>query len=54
MSFVWFVYFCSQVNQMNYLSTFIICMSLLEYIDKTTQSVKGKLQESWELGKLIR
>ena len=54
MLFVWSVYFSIQVNQANYLNTFIICMSLLEYIDKTTQSVKGKFQESWELSELIQ
>ena len=53
MLLVWSVYLSIQANQANYPSTFIICMSLLEYIDKTTQSVKVKFQESWELGELI-
>ena len=53
MLFVYSVYFSIQVKQVSYLSVFIICMSLLEYIDKTAQSVKGKFQESWELGELI-
>ena len=54
MLFVWSVYFSIQANQMNYFGTFVICMSLLEYIDKITQLVKGKFQENWELGKLIQ
>ena len=53
MLLVWSVYFSIQVNEVNYLFTFVICMSLLDYIDKTTQLVKGKFQESEESGKLI-
>ena len=51
MLFVWFVYFSIPVNQVNCFGTFAICMNPMEYMGKTTQSVKGKFQESWESGK---
>ena len=54
MVFVWPVYFPIQANPASYSSHFTIHMSLLEYIGKTTQSVKGKFQESWESGEFIQ
>ena len=52
--FVWFVYF-SHLSESGKLFRYTChCMNLLEYMGKTTQSVKGKFQESRESGKQIR
>ena len=53
MLFVWSVYFSVQGNQANYFGHFAIHTILLEYIGKTTQSVKGQFHDSWKSGELI-
>ena len=52
--FVGSVYLFVWANPVNYFGHFTIHMVKLEYIGKTTQSVKHQFQESWESGKLIQ
>ena len=52
--FVCSVYLFIWANLVNYFGYFAIHMIKLEYIGKTTESVKCLIQENWESGKLIQ
>ena len=51
---VYLVYLSIQTNLAKYFNYFAICMATLDYIRKSTQSVKCNFQGSWESGELFQ